>query len=69
MIAQLRELEERYLTTGETARCLGVSNPRVLQLAAQGKLVAFKTRLGHFIERESVERLAAQRALRQQQSA
>jgi excisionase family DNA binding protein len=69
MIAQLAELEDRYLTPAEAAKRLDVSKTRVLQFAQEGRLSAFKTRLGHFIERESVERLAAQRALRQQQPA
>lgn len=56
------KLEEDYMTTSETARTLGITTVRVLQLQAEGQLVAHKTRLGRFFERESVERLVNRRA-------
>jgi hypothetical protein len=56
------KLDEDYMTTSETARALGVTTVRVLQLEGEGRLVAHKTRLGRFFERESVERLLDRRA-------
>ena len=40
------KLDEDYMTTSETARALGVTTVRVLQLEGEGRLVAHKTRLG-----------------------
>lgn len=51
----------RFLTTSQASRVLGVSAQWVRDLCARGKLEYVGTPLGKLIERQSVERLKAER--------
>lgn len=58
------------LQSGDVARRLGISPERVRQLENAGKLPAKRTASGHRIFRtEDVERLAAEREMREAASA
>jgi DNA-binding transcriptional MerR regulator len=50
------------LTPSQTARRLGISKARVLQLNNQGLLPALRTPLGRLFDPKDVERFARERA-------
>ena len=53
---------ERWLSTGQVSRLVGISSQRIGQLVKEGRLAGVTTPLGYLVEREVAEEFARRRA-------